>query len=35
MIRIIGMVTTDQETREQYIKATTPGMIPDLKNRPK
>jgi hypothetical protein len=34
MIRIVGMVTSDPETREQYIKATTPGMIPDLKNRP-
>lgn len=35
MIRVIGMIATTPEAREEYVRKTAPGMIADLLSRPK
>lgn len=35
MIRVIGMIATTPEAREEYVRKTAPGMIADLRTRPK
>lgn len=35
MIRVIGMIATTPEAREEYVRKTAPGMIADLRSRPK
>ena len=34
-LRMIGMISRDPEMRKQYIQATKPGELPDLRDRPK